>query len=283
VKKAGNTKTGNASDANAAPMVRASEDGAKTRGKQGARPSAGTEATLEALTTEEWIDQLGRCNNERMNLLKQAGIDPNPPSSVEGFHFELQLLESGLAAFARDSSNPDYLAAARVLEGLRLNLGREGGASELGKIATQLLRLAYRRGIIATAKGRYPSSLREVRRGTAALERGVQVAMERGQRGVEGWSSSRGIAIGLEIARILNSSTGTERVLPHGGAPEERLDTLAHAVEDVQRFTDPGEQMDPKNIVKKCAKACGYNGQPFRAEQRQEIRKRKRERDKRRA
>jgi len=172
------------------------------------------------------------------------------------------------------------LNAARVLEGIRDCLQQPS--------QEKLKRLARAATDLAGKTSRLPRSREENKRAAMALKDAVEDSLNRYPTAFtdakQQMESSEAIATRLEVARTTYAYMGAKRVLPHGGTAEERIAIFTEVIEKkVRPFTDAGQKMDPETIIKACHKACGGKGQPFRAEQRQSVRRRVREQEKRKA
>jgi hypothetical protein len=222
----------------------------------------------------ELMRRLGRINQKRDELLKQVGLEAPKVHPWAQLLSEIHILERKLAWYAQASGHDGCLAAARVVEALKLCLQApaiyESGqhlpdvAAEFRKVATQLLRVARLHGVQQSS--RYPSNLGRWDRAAAVLAQSVEVSMERGE------TDSHSVACYMEISRALNQTSGTQRVLPHDGTAEERVALFAEAIEKQRNRTTGGDVLDPESLVSACARACGNRRELFGAVRKREKR-----------
>jgi len=215
---------------------------------------------------------------------------PLPQKSLpEQICFSLLELHSQMALHGEEARSERFLAAARVIEALRLCLvapdlrpaepRRPGMASEFGKVARQLVRLAHVHGGVEDPRtaSSYPRSIRECKEPATLLAMAVKFARMYGGSGRVGREISLEIAGALEMLRATGAGFGTLRVLPHDGSCEERIDLFTEVIEGLRIRTPGGTEIDPEAVVSACARACGNRRELFGALRKEVIRKARRE------
>ena len=196
-------------------------------------------------------------------------------------------LEAEIAKHAAATGDDRCLAAARVIEGLRTCLDApiecsasapKTVSSQLGQVASDLRGIARQHG--ANGADYYPSDTGRADRAAEELLAAVRGAIDRKMQ-------PSGIALTVEFARACHKDIGTAKLLPHAGTAEERLAAFTTAIDEVRAakardasweelgidpaapnladalHSRPLKQDDAPAVLRACARACGFTGDPL--------------------
>jgi len=181
---------------------------------------------------------------------------------------ELLSLVTRFARLGQSTSDQSCIAAGRILDGLvacmdKPRAHREAIAAEMNTAATTLRNLGQ-------IGDRFPARPNHLAKAQEELARVVA-------NGIDAGADDERLARYVEAGRLCGSHLGTEKVLPHVGAAQERLARFQEAIEKLRSNTECGRRLDPEDVVAACARACGNRTKLFEGKRNREKRAARRE------
>ena len=233
----------------------------------------------EATTANEASTPAGR---EARPASKRAPAHevPQPASPYVEIEDLAGRLEYTLARHGGRFGVDEWLAAARVVEGLRHCIGgwvrtmsREEWRQQpndtlgagLNRVANELRTLAEQFGMPIKGQGRYPSDTTRIYEGARALRDGAAEHIKAGK------VAPSELALVVDGLRRAFVDVGSLQVLPYNGTFDERIATFTAAIGRLRENSEGGN-LDAQAVVTACARACGNKRGLFDAERKRQKR-----------